>query len=148
MQTSPNGLTLIKKHEGLRLTRYKCPANLWTIGYGHLIQPGEIFDEPLAKAAASALLKKDVRIAEDAIKRNVIVPLNQNQFDALVSLIFNIGATAFRNSTALRYVNNPDFKSGTYPTMEQAWKAWNRGGGRILPGLVARRSDEWNLYNS
>ncbi|MDR0449164.1 MAG: lysozyme [Rickettsiales bacterium] len=146
MRTSETGLGLIKKHEGLRLAPYKCPAGLWTIGYGHLILPGENFGGPITQEEASGLLRKDIETAETAIVKNVLVPLKQNRFDALVSLVFNIGAAAFRDSTILRYVNNPDFKSGKYPTMGSAWLAWNKAGGKELPGLTLRRTDEWNLY--
>ena len=99
MKTSRNGLELIKRHEGCRLTSYKCLAGIWTIGYGHTgrdVVPGMT----ITSLQAEELLMKDVRWAEDAINQENL-PLNQNQFDALVSFVYNIGAVNFRSSTLL-----------------------------------------------
>ena len=139
MVTSSNGLKVIKDHEGLRLTAYKCPADVWTIGWGHTASARE--GMTITRAAAEELLKRDVAWAEDEVRR-LPAKLNQNQFDALVSLIFNIGSGAFRGSTARRLiVENPN-----NPAIADAIKLWNKGGGRVLPGLVRRRAEEAELY--
>ncbi|MGB0972713.1 MAG: lysozyme [Mycobacterium sp.] len=144
MKTSPAGLNLIKKHEGLRLRAYLCPANVPTIGYGHT---GTVtFDDVRARKSiteegAGHLLRLDLRHAEDAVNTMVKVPLCQHEFDALVSFVFNIGAWAFGKSTLLRLLN----KGFKYAVPGQLAR-WNRGGGRVLAGLVARRADEASLW--
>lgn len=139
MRTSPKGMELIKKHEGLRLRAYQCPAMVWTIGYGHTSTAREGLT--ITHAQAEDLLRADVEWAE----REVLLMnarLSQNQFDALVSLVFNIGIGAFRRSTARRLImaNTND------PAIGAAIRKWNRAGGRVLAGLVTRRIDESQLY--
>ncbi len=118
-----------------------------TIGYGHLIKQGENFRNGISEAKATELLRADIAIAERAVQNNVIVPLSQNQFDALTSLAYNIGAKNFANSTVVKYINNPNFHSSVYPNLESAWKAWNRSQGEISNGLINRRQNEWDMYN-
>ncbi len=101
MKLSVNGMNHIKNWEGLRLKAYKCPAGVWTIGYGHTgpdVKPGGT----ITQAQADALLDKDTDDAESAVNTLVKVPLSQNQFDALVSFVFNTGIGSFKNSTLLR----------------------------------------------
>lgn len=105
MITSENGLNLIKQSEQLRLKPYLCPAKDWTVGWGHRIQEGEHFTE-ITEQEAEELLRKDAAIAENCIHRSVKVPLTQNQFDALVSFIYNVGCFAFLHSTMLKELNN------------------------------------------
>jgi lysozyme len=107
LKTSANGLAIIKESEGFSATAYKCPAGIWTIGYGHVILPHESFTE-ITEQQGEYLLIKDVRIAEDCINSNALVVLAQNQFDALVSLVFNIGCAAFKASTLLKILNSGD----------------------------------------
>ena len=118
-----------------------------TIGYGHLIKNGEDFRNGISEAKATELLRTDIAIAERAVRDNITVPLTQNQFDALTSLAYNIGAKNFADSTVVKYVNNPNFHSSVYPNLESAWKAWNRSQGEISNGLINRRQNEWDMYN-
>ncbi len=118
-----------------------------TIGYGHLITQGENFRNGISEAKATELLRADIAIAERAVKNNITVPLSQNQYDALVSLAYNIGAKNFATSTVVKYINNPNFHSSVYPNLESAWKAWNKSGGRIMTGLSNRRHQEWDMFN-
>lgn len=118
-----------------------------TIGYGHLIKTGEDFRGGIDENAATELLRMDLATTERAITSAITVGLRQNQFDALVMLCFNIGVRNFANSTVVKYINNPDFKSGIYPTLAAAWRAWNRTGGRVSAGLIRRREIEWELFN-
>ncbi len=118
-----------------------------TIGYGHLIKPGEDFRNGIDEDAATEILRDDLKHAERAVCNTITSNLRQNQFDALVMLCFNIGARNFANSTVVKYINNPNFKSARYPTLAAAWCAWNRTGGHVSAGLVRRRGIEWELFN-
>jgi len=117
-----------------------------TIGYGHLVKPGEDFTNGITERQAIALLRSDIAVAERAVNDNITVPLAQNQYDALVSLAYNIGSGGFKNSTVVKYINNPDFHSSVYSDLESAWRAWNRTQGKVSNGLINRRQNEWNLY--
>lgn len=119
-----------------------------TIGYGHLIKPGEDFRSGITEQAATELLRDDIATAERAVRDNIMVPLTQNQYDALVSLAYNIGNGAFASSTVVQYINNSDFTSSKYPSLESAWRAWNRTQGAVSNGLINRRNYEWNMYNN
>lgn len=143
MKLSDAGLSLIKRHEGLRLKAYPDPGTggaPWTIGYGHTtgVQPGQ----EITQAQAEDYLREDVYWAEDAVRDLVKVALAQNEFDALVSLVFNIGAGAFGRSTLLRKLNDGD-KAGAGAEFAR----WNQAAGKVLPGLVKRRADEAALFN-
>lgn len=118
-----------------------------TIGYGHLIKPGEDFIGGITEHQATKLLRADIVTAERAVHNSINVPLTQNQYDALVIFVYNIGARNFANSTVVKYINNPKFHSIIYPTLESAWRAWNKSGGRNMPGLGMRREQEWLLFN-
>ncbi|MDR2685604.1 MAG: lysozyme [Rickettsiales bacterium] len=145
MKTSERGIALIKRHEGLRLGKYLCPAGRPTIGYGHLILPSENL-QTITESEAHTLLTRDLNIAEDAITKLIIRPLTQNEFDALVSLVFNIGANAFRSSTLLKYINDKNYCSPTYPTIKDAWLSWCHISGIKNEALLSRRQSEWSLY--
>ena len=119
-----------------------------TIGYGHLIKSGEDFRNGISETKATELLRIDIATLEKVVKNNISVPLKQNQFDALVFLAYNIGAKNFTNSTVVKYINNPNFRSPIYPNLELAWKAWNRSQGKTSKGLINRRNQEWNLYKN
>jgi lysozyme len=137
---SENGLNLIKKHEGLRLKAYRCPARVYTIGYGHTgkdVKEGMV----ITTEDANELLKHDVQSTENAINR-LNLAINNNQFDALVSLVFNIGITAFTNSSLLKCIKaNPASSNINYE-----WLRWTKAAGSTLPGLVSRRKEELALY--
>lgn len=140
---SEKGLTLIKNFEGLRLEAYLCPSGVWTIGYGHT--KGVKKGHKCTKEQASHYLRADVAWAEVAVRHLVKVPLNQNQFDALVSFVFNIGTGAFAKSTLLRVLN-----SGNYSGVPGQIRRYNKGGSplKVLPGLVKRRDAEAKLWSS
>ena len=139
LRTSKAGIDLIKSHEGLRLNAYMCPANVLTIGYGHTrnVYPGQV----ITQQEAIALLKEDLVRFEDAVNKYVTVPLSQNQFDALVSFSFNVGISAFANSTLLRVLN----LGNSFQAASQ-FSRWVHGGGQRLPGLVRRRKEERELF--
>ena len=117
-----------------------------TIGYGHLIKSGENFTKGISEAKATELLRADIATAERVVDTNICVSLSQNQYDALVMLAFNIGAKNFATSTVAKYINNPNFHSNKYPTLQSAWFAWNKSGGHEKVGLNRRREIEWKLF--
>lgn len=118
-----------------------------TIGYGHLIKPGENFSGGITEDRATELLRADIAAAERVVQNNITVPMTQNQYDALVIFAYNIGANNFAKSTVVKYINNPNFHSSIYPNMESAWRAWNKSGGRIMAGLNRRRDTELRLFS-
>ena len=142
MKTSNKGVELIKRHEMLKLKAYRCPAGVLTIGYGHTknVHEGMVIDN----AKADEFLREDVQDAEQSVLRLVVKSLSQNQFDALVSFVFNLGATKFKNSTLLsRINNNPSDQDIRYQ-----FSRWNKAGIVVLPGLTKRRAEEADLYFS
>jgi lysozyme len=144
MQISQEGLALIKRFEGFSPTPYICPAGKETIGYGHVIHPVESYPpEGISEAEAEKLLKQDVSYAESILEHAVLVPLSQSQFDALASLIYNIGIKAFVNSTLLRRLNERNHAAAASEIGR-----WVYAGGKILPGLVKRRATETALFTA
>lgn len=140
MQTNDAGIELIKRFEGLRLEPYQCSANKWTIGYGHT--RGVSASMPaITEEAAEILLRGDLEWAEKAVNDAVEVPLNDNQFAALVSWTFNLGEGALLRSTMLKWLNQ-----GDYLGVPQQMLKWDRAGGDRLLGLVRRRLDEAKLF--
>lgn len=144
MKISKLGLNLVRHFEGMYLRGYKCPANVWTIGYGHT---GLVDGKPIhgnmiiTEEKAIELLQQDMAVFENAVKDSVKVPLTQNQFDALVSFAFNVGAGALRKSTLLRLLNQ-----GKYEEVPAQFLRWNKGGGKVLAGLTRRRKAEGHLF--
>jgi len=140
-ETGAEGLSLIKSFEGLVLDAYKCPAGVWTIGYGSTrdVHRGDVITE----AEAEKRLKWDLRTAENCVNSIPNIDLlNQNQFDALVSFAFNVGCWNFKKSTLRRrIVNNPIDPDITYQ-----FNRWVYAGGKLLKGLVKRRQAEADLY--
>jgi lysozyme len=142
MKISEQGLALIRRFEGFSAQAYRCPAGVMTIGYGHTISAGEHFPAAgLSVDEAEILLKKDVEATEQAICRLVDAALNQQQFDALVSFVFNIGIGAFRRSTLLRWLNK-----GEKLAAAAQFERWVFAGNKKLPGLVTRRNAERELF--
>lgn len=142
MKLSQDGLNMVKKYEGLYTKAYYCPAGVLTIGYGHTgpdVKPGQRISE----AQAESLLRQDMTQFENAVKRQVKVPLTQGQFDALTSFTFNCGEGALKNSTLLKKLN-----AGDYAGAQAEFQRWNKGGGRVLPGLVKRRAEEAQMFGS
>ena len=140
MNISKQGIELIKQFEGCRLTAYKCPAGVLTIGYGHTGKDVH-YQDVITKEQAEKLLKKDLMFFEMFVSRCVKVPLNQNQFDALVSFAYNIGITAFKNSTLLKLLNQFE-----YDKAADQFKRWKYANGKILLGLARRRQAEEDLF--
>ena len=142
MKTSSNGENLIKGFEGKSLTAYPDGAG-FAIGYGHYLGSSPI-PAVITDTQAEAYFDTDLKTAEDAVNRLVKVPLNQNQFDALVSFTYNLGQGNFGKSTLLKKINaNPSDAS-----IGAEFDRWVHSGGIALPGLIARREREKNLYFS
>lgn len=138
---SQRGLDLIKRFEGLRTEAYLCPAGVWTIGFGSV---GQHVHEGLVitEEHAHHLLRSDLLDAEDAVEDLAQVPLNDNEFAALVSLVFNIGRHAFKNSTLLRLLNQNN-RHGARDQFER----WCRVNGKPVKGLLKRRQAEARLFS-
>jgi len=143
MRTSEQGLALIRQYEGFSAVCYICPAGKQTIGYGHVIRKNEQFTGGISESDARKLLMQDVKGAEQAVIRLVTAVLTQNQFDALVSFTYNVGAAALAKSSLLRFLNagNPDAAA-------QEFCRWVYGCGRKLPGLATRRAAEEALFRA
>lgn len=132
-------LALLKESEGLRLTAYRDPVGIWTIGYGSTgphVKPGMTITE----MQAEALLLKDLSRFEIGVADMAKVA-TEEQFSAMVSLAFNIGLEALKRSTLLRKHNE-----GDYAGAKAEFARWNKAGGRALPGLTKRRSKEAAIY--
>jgi len=141
MKTGERGLNLIKKFEGFSDKEYICPAGKITIGYGHVILPNENFQQPMTRLEAENLLKKDLISREKSLNILLKVPINQNQFDALISLIYNIGVENFKQSTLLNFLNNKLFDK--IPEQFRRWKYINK---LVSKGLLNRREEEIKLW--
>lgn len=146
MQISLKGLAHIKGWEKFSPVRYFATADerrqgKATIGWGHVIQPWESFNEPMTQAEADALFLKDLSRFERAVRNGVKVPITQNQYDALVSLAFNIGESGFLNSTLLKKLNAGDIDEAANQFMR-----WVYQNGKVLNGLVNRRYADMNLF--
>lgn len=141
MRLSQRGLDAIKEHEGLRLRAYDDGVGVLTIGYGHTA--GVRAGDQITAEQAEQFLREDVQIFEKTVHDAVHVSISQAQFDALVSLVFNIGAGAFRRSTLLAKLN-----AGDYSGAAQEFVRWNQAGGRVLAGLTRRRLAERDLFTS
>lgn len=139
MRVSTPGLNIIKSSEALRLRAYLCPAGIPTIGWGHT--RGVKVGDMCTHLQAEQFLREDCRDAERAVNARVKVPLTQNQFDALVSFVFNVGGGAFASSTMLRKLN-----AGDYAGAAEQFPRWNKSGGKVLRGLTLRRERERSLF--
>ena len=145
LTTSKVGIALITKWEGCRLEQYICPAGKPTIGIGHVVLRGERFPAKITKDFAEQLLVRDLKQFEQAIYRLVSVPLTQNQFDALVCFLFNVGPGGLTNTKVQAAVNSKRFAD--VPAALEAWsKAMVNGQMVTLPGLLARRKAEGELF--
>lgn len=142
-QNLPQRLT--KPSEGFRSRPYRCPAGIWTIGYGTTRYPdGRAVspnDPAITETQAAALLLANLGEYEAAVNRYVVVPLTQNQFDALVDFAYNAGTQNLRTSTLLRKLN-----AGDYAGAAREFDKWVYGGGKKLDGLVTRRKAERELF--
>lgn len=142
LTTNAYGYSLIREFEGLRLDVYEDVGGLLTIGYGHLMRPGE-YQRNISAAEAERLLQEDVRIAEAIVKRHVKTPLSSNQFSALVSLAYNIGERQFMESTLVKHLNAYDYNAAS-----QEFARWNKVQGETIHGLSRRRAAEQQLFIS
>ena len=143
--TSAAGLALIKRYEGLKLKAYLCPAKVATIGYGSTRYPDGrrvmLTDKLTNEAEATQLLLSTLAAFEKTVN-NLLPNINQCQFDALVSLCYNIGSSALSKSTLIRKAKvNPND-----PSILDEFMRWNKAGGKVLAGLTTRRADEAKLY--
>jgi lysozyme len=145
MKVNADGYALLKKFEGCVLKSYKCPAGVWTIGFGNTfyedgtkVKEGDVITQQRADELAKYIVEQFATSIRAMIKQ----PLNENQFSACVSLAYNIGTGGFKKSSVLRKLNvNP-----TDPTIADSFRLWNKGGGVVLKGLVRRREAEIALY--
>lgn len=139
MRTGNKGIELIKHFEGCELEAYKCPAGVWTIGYGHI--KGVKEGMKITEMQAEEMLKSELHEYEGYINDYVTVPLNQNQFDAMVSWVYNLGGGNLRASTLLKVLN-----AGDYDGVPAQMLRWNKAGGKVLEGLTRRRQAEADLF--
>lgn len=148
MKISDKGINLIKKYEGFYSKPYLDPVGIPTIGYGITYYPDgkkvTLKDKTLTNEQATDLLKITLTNYENSVNNLVKINLNQNQFDALVSFCYNLGATNLKKSTLLKKVN----KNPNDPTIRNEFKKWVNAGGKKLNGLVKRRNEEADLYFS
>jgi len=145
MKVNAEGYALIKRFEGCRLKSYRCPSGIWTIGFGNTfyedgtkVKDGDVITQQRADELAKFIIDQfAVTIAPF-----ILQPLNDNQFSACVSLAYNIGTGGFKRSSVFKKLNiNPQD-----PTIADSFKLWNKGGGKVLNGLVTRREAEIQLY--
>jgi lysozyme len=146
VKVSERAIKLIKHHEGVRNRPYRCPANLWTCGVGHLIGDGkhlpDSWNRTFTEAEIDGLLKSDLRRFELGVHKMLPnVPLRQHEFDAIISFCFNLGLGCFQRSTLRQALLRGDKKAA----MESLVK-YCRAGGKILRGLQIRRLDERALF--
>jgi lysozyme len=139
VKISQNGIDLIKRFEGCKLTAYDDVAGVLTIGYGHTL--GVIPNQTITQAQADQFLLDDLVPVEGTINDVVKVGLNQNQYDALCSFVFNVGSAAFRASTMLKMLNAKDYTSAGLQ-----FARWNHASGHVVDGLTARRAAEAQLF--
>ena len=133
------GLELIKHFEGCQLQAYQCPAGKWTIGYGSTrdVYEGKV----ITQSEANDRLRRDLWNTQQVVSHVVTTDLTDNEFSALVSFAFNIGAGNFQNSTLLHLLNNKQMDQ-----IPNEFLRWDHGGGKLLPGLHLRRVAESELF--
>lgn len=144
MKVSKEGLELIKKHEGLRLEAYRCPAGVWTIGYGITSAAGVGKVTPgmkITHAQAEDMLRRALAVFERGVQDALTRRPTQPQFDALVSFAFNVGVGAMARSSVVRHFNAGDIEKAA-----GAFLLWNKANGKVLPGLTRRRREERDLF--
>lgn len=156
MKVSHSAIEMIKHHEGIRTRPYRCPAALWTVGVGHVIDPGHIriainerknlpipdgWNRTLSMAEVDEILAADLASFERGVLRLCPGGLTQGRFDSLVSFSFNVGLGNLQRST-IRMKHN----RGEFDDAAEGFMKWTKAGGKELPGLVKRRKDERALY--
>jgi lysozyme len=158
VKVSKQCIEMIKHHEGVRTRPYRCPALLWTVGVGHVIDPNHIkvkfedrknialpddWNRVLSMAEVDRILAEDLANFERGVLRLCPTGLTQGRFDALVSFSFNVGLGNLQRSTIRMKHNRGDFEEAA-----EAFMQWTKAGGKELPGLVKRRKDEKALYST
>lgn len=144
MHVTDEGLALIRRFEGLRTAAYRCPAGVWTIGFGHTSEAGPPAVRPgmvVSEDDALRILAEDVQRFADGVAPLLTRAVSAPQFSALVSFAFNVGLAAFRSSSVLKAVN-----AGRLDEVPARLKLWVKAGGRVLPGLERRRAAEAELF--
>lgn len=146
MKITESLIRIVEEEEGWSAVPYLCPAGKWTIGFGSTFwedgKPVKKEDKPIDKERGRILVKAHfAREVEPALDSLVKVPLTQNQYDALADFIYNVGATNFAKSTLLRKLNAKDYAGAA-----AEFPKWNKGGGKVLPGLERRRKKEQDLF--
>ena len=140
MKLGPQGTALIKSFESCRLAAYlPTPADVPTLGWGHT--RAVAMGDTCTQAQADAWFLEDIAWVEDCVNGAVNVPLTQQEFDALCSLVFNIGCGQFKTSTLLRLLNASDYDGAS-----EQFAVWNRQAGQVLAGLTKRRAAEAELF--
>lgn len=147
MNITDKGIKIIKKYEGCKLTSYLCPAKIPTIGWGNTMYKNGSkvqLGQTITQQEADDLLLHHLNYFAERIKDMLKVTLNDNQFNAILSFAYNCGIGNLRISTLFKKLNiNP-----SDPTIKEEFLKWNKGGGKILPGLTKRRTEESQLYFS
>jgi lysozyme len=158
VKVSQKCIEQIKKDEGVRSRPYQCPALLWTVGVGHVIDPNHAkvkladrkqlpipagWDRVLSAAEIDEILRKDLNRFEAGVLRLIKVKLTQGQFDALVSFSFNVGLGNLQNSTLRMKINRGDYEGAA-----EQFLVWTKAGGKVLKGLVIRRTHEKEMFES
>jgi lysozyme len=156
MKTSAKAIQMLKHHEGVRYRPYRCPARLWTVGVGHVIDPAHIgvkfeernslpipegWDRKFGEAEVDAILAEDLARFERGVERLCPSGLTQPRFDALVSFAFNVGLGNLQRSSVRMRHNRQDYEGAA-----EAFMLWTKAAGKVMPGLVKRRKDEQTLY--
>ncbi len=158
MNVSDKSIKVIKHHEGVRTTPYQCPALLWTIGVGHVIDPTHArvplaerkslpipdgWNRKISMEEVDDILRKDLATFERGVERFCPVKLTQGQFDALVSFSFNVGLGTLQRSTLRQKVIRGEMEEAA-----EEFLKYTLAGGKVLKGLVTRRNDERALFLS
>ena len=140
-QATDKGIFLIQAFEGFSAFPYRDVAGLWTVGIGHLIKSSETFTMPITQQEGEALLRKDLWTAERAVLRLIRVPLNDSQFDALVSFTFNLGSGSLQRSALRAKINR-----GEYEAAGDEFLKWIWAGKKKSKGLLRRRIAERGMF--
>ena len=139
------GIEMVKSFEGISFKPYLCPANVWTVGYGATVSrtggPIDLDMEPISETEAEALLIRDLESSEGWVRRLIKTALTENQYSALTSFTFNVGAGALQRSTLRMKLNRSEYQGAA-----DEFPKWRIAGGRILAGLVRRRAAEQALF--
>jgi len=142
-KTSDKGKDIIKEFEGFRAIAYLCQAGVWTVGYGTTRIQGTPVSEStkITTQEAEMFLEQDLKVFEDAVNQKVTIELTQNEFDALVSFVYNVGVGNFSKSTLLKKLNSLKRTDAADEFLK-----WNKAKGKVSKGLSKRRQAERELF--